>query len=100
MLFDFLDKESLDDLVGPFMRMVDDLTPYYQYRMRRLPPAQRKIVEFLCLESRPRLIKEIAASLPHVPSDSRKTNRRTCYGWYLSAASAQDAIPIANSPNR
>ena len=62
VLFDFLDKESLDNLVGPFMRMVDDLTPYYQDRMRQLPPTQRKIVEFLCLESQPRLIKEIAAS--------------------------------------
>ena len=62
VLFDFLDKKSLDDLVGPFMHMVDDLTPYYQDRMRQLPPAQRKIVEFLCLESQPRLIKEIAAS--------------------------------------
>ena len=62
VLFDFLDKESLDDLVGPFMHMVDDLTPYYQDRMRQLPPAQRKIVGFLCLESRPRLIKEIANS--------------------------------------
>ena len=60
VLFDFLDKESLDDLVDPFMHMVDDLTPYYQDRMRQIPPAQRKIVEFLCLESRPRLIKEIA----------------------------------------
>ena len=42
VLFDFLDKESLEDLVGPFMDMVDDLTPYYQDRMRQLPPAQRK----------------------------------------------------------
>ena len=39
VLFDFLDKESLDDLVRPFMEMVDDLTPYYQDRMRQLPPA-------------------------------------------------------------
>ena len=62
VLFDFLDKESLDDLVAPFMHMVDDLTPYYQDRMRQLPPAQRKILEFLCMESRPRRIKEIATS--------------------------------------
>ena len=62
VLFDFLDKESLDDLIGPFMRMVDDLTPYYQDRMRQLPPAQRKIVEFLCLESGPRTVKEISNS--------------------------------------
>ena len=60
VLFDFLDKESLDDLVGPFMHMVDDLTPYYQDRMRQLPPAQRKIVEFLCLQGKPTTIKDIS----------------------------------------
>ena len=60
VLFDFLDKESLEDLVGPFMHMVDDLTPYYQDRMRQLPPAQRKIVEFLCLQGRPVTIKDIS----------------------------------------
>ncbi len=60
VLFDFLDKESLDDLVGPFMHMIDDLTPYYQDRMRQLPPAQRKIVEYLCLEGTPTTIKDIA----------------------------------------
>ena len=60
VLFDFLDKESLDDLVEPFMHMVDDLTPYYQDRMRQLPPAQRKIVEFLCLEGTPTTIKDIS----------------------------------------
>ena len=60
VLFDFLDKESLDDLVDPFMQMVDDLTPYYQDRMRVLPPAQRKIVEFLCLKGRPTTVKDIS----------------------------------------
>ena len=44
VLFDFLDKESLDDLIGPFMQMVDDLTPYYQGKMSQRPPAQRKII--------------------------------------------------------
>ena len=60
VLFDFLDKESLDELIGPFMEMVDDLTPYYQDRMRQLPPAQRKILEFLCLEGSPVTVKDIA----------------------------------------
>ena len=60
VLSDFLDKDSLEDLVGPFMQMIDDLTPYYQDRMRVLPPAQRKIVEFLCLKARPTTIKDIA----------------------------------------
>ena len=60
VLFDYLDNETLDDLVQPFTRMVDDLTPYYQDRMRRLPPAKRKIIEFLCLEGRPKTIKDIS----------------------------------------
>ena len=60
VLFDFLDKESFDDLVRPFMDMVDDLTPYYQDRMRQLPPAQRKIVEFLCLRGKPAIIKDVS----------------------------------------
>ena len=42
------------------MHMVDDLTPYYQDRMRQLPPAQRKIVEFLCLQGTPTTIKDIS----------------------------------------
>ena len=60
VLSDFLDKESLEDLVGPFMHMVDDLTPYYQDRMRQLSPAQRKIVEYLCREGMPTTVKDIA----------------------------------------
>ncbi len=60
VLFDFLDRESLEDLIGPFMQMVDDLTPYYQGRMRQLPPAQRKIIEFLCLKATPATVKEIS----------------------------------------
>ena len=62
VLFDFLDKESLEDLVGPFMRMVDDLTPYYEGRMRQIPPSQRKIIEFLCLDGTPATVKAIATS--------------------------------------
>lgn len=66
VLFDFLDKESLDDLIHPFMHMVDDLTPYYQDRMRQLPPAQRKIVEFLSHQGKPTTIKDI--SIPSLMS--------------------------------
>lgn len=62
VLFDFLDKESLEDLVGPFMQMVDDLTPYYQGKMRQIPPAQRKIIEFLCVDGSPATVKDIATS--------------------------------------
>ena len=60
VLFDFLDKESLDDLIAPFMHMIDDLTPYYQDKMRQLPPSQRKIVEFLSHQGEPTTVKKIS----------------------------------------
>lgn len=56
----FLTRESLDKLVEPFMRMLDDLTPYYQARMQWLSPQQRKIVEFLCERRGAVTVKEIA----------------------------------------
>jgi len=56
----FLTRESLDELVEPFMRMLDDLTPYYQDRMRWLSPQQRKIVEFLLNRRGPATVKEIS----------------------------------------
>lgn len=56
----FLTRDSLDELVEPFMRMLDDLTPYYQDRMRWLSPQQRKIVEFLLNRRSPATVKEIA----------------------------------------
>ncbi|MBV9385700.1 MAG: tetratricopeptide repeat protein [Chroococcidiopsidaceae cyanobacterium CP_BM_ER_R8_30] len=56
----FLTRESLDELVQPFMQMLDDLTPYYQARMAWLSPQQRKIVDFLCDHSSSVPVKEIA----------------------------------------
>jgi tetratricopeptide (TPR) repeat protein len=57
---EFLTRESLDELVEPFMRMLDDLTPYYQARMQWLSPQQRKIIEFLCDRRHAVPVKEIA----------------------------------------
>jgi len=61
IMSDFLDEESLEDLFTPFMRMADDLTPYYQDKMRQLAPQQRKLVEFLSQEARPVIVKDIAS---------------------------------------
>ncbi len=56
-------RESLDDLIGPFHRLADELTPYYQERLRWLSPQQRQIVEYLCSEDRPCMPKQIARQL-------------------------------------
>ena len=59
----FVTKDNIDALVGPFMKMVDELTPYYQERVRWLAPLQRKIVEFLCACETTVPVKEISKRL-------------------------------------
>ncbi|MBC7930137.1 MAG: tetratricopeptide repeat protein [Rubrivivax sp.] len=78
----FLTRESLDSLVEPFMRMLDDLTPYYQARMQWLSPQQRKIVEFLCERRGAVTVKEIAGRsfMTHQTASSQlKTLREMGY---------------------
>ncbi|KMW70916.1 tetratricopeptide repeat protein,HTH domain-containing protein, partial [Limnoraphis robusta CS-951] len=53
-------RNSLDQLVEAFMRTLDDLTPYYQDRMRSISHQQRKIIEFLCKTRTAVTVKEIA----------------------------------------
>jgi len=60
ILSEFLTRDSLDQLVDPFLRMMDDLTPYYQARMEQLSPQQRKIIDLLCSVRGAVSVKEIA----------------------------------------
>jgi len=84
----FLTRESLDEFVEPFMRTLDDLTPYYQGRMAWLSSQQRKIVEFLCDRRRAVVVKEIAQRcfLTHQTASSQlKTLREMEYVHSVSA---------------
>ena len=63
MLSQFITSKTIDLLVEPFAKMIDEMTPYYQERIRWLPPQQRKIVEFLCNVDRPATVKQIARRL-------------------------------------
>lgn len=72
ILSDFLTKDSLDALWPAFVRTVDDLTPYYQDRIRQLAPAQRKIVECLCQAVHAIRVKDIAARCLMSPQTAAK----------------------------
>ncbi len=63
VLSGFITRESLDHLVVPFQKMADDLTPYYQERLRWISPQQRQIVELLCRERGTMTPKAIARRL-------------------------------------
>jgi tetratricopeptide (TPR) repeat protein len=60
ILAQFLTQASLEELVEPFLSMLDDLTPYYQARMAWLSPQQRKLVYFLCAQRGALPVKDIA----------------------------------------
>jgi len=63
VLSQFITGDNINALVEPFAKMVDEMTPYYQERIRWLPPQQRKIVEFLCGRERPTPVKDMARHL-------------------------------------
>jgi len=56
----FLDRRSLDELVEPFMRTLDELSPHYHARMAWVSPQQRKMTEYLCDRPGAVSVKDIA----------------------------------------
>lgn len=58
---EFLTREAFNELIESMMRTLDELTPYYQERIRWLSPQQRKIVELMCDRGNALSVKEIAA---------------------------------------
>jgi len=58
----FLSRDALDELVQAFMHTLDELTPYYQARMKELSGQQRKIVEYLVNYRGAAPVKQIAKS--------------------------------------
>ncbi|HKA07522.1 MAG TPA: tetratricopeptide repeat protein [Gemmataceae bacterium] len=63
ILSEFATRENLDELVTALEELLDELTPYYQERLRWLPDQQREIVEFLCRQAQTVRVKGIAREL-------------------------------------
>ena len=61
ILSQFINRQNLEDIVEPFLDLLDDLTPYYQSQIAELSPQQRKIMQFLCDRRSAVSVKEIAA---------------------------------------
>lgn len=92
ILSEFLTRDSLDQLVEPFLRMMDDLTPYYQARMEQLSPQQRKIIDLLCSVRGAVPVKEIAKRCfitPQTASSQLKDLRDR--GYVSSTSAGRDA---------
>ena len=59
----FLTAQSLDELVDPLMKTIDDLTPYYQSRMNDISQQQRGIVELLSHRGGALTVRDISQRL-------------------------------------
>ena len=60
MLFHIFTKSKLIEVQDALEELLDELTPYFQDRMNRLPPQQRKILDTLTLMEGPATPTEIA----------------------------------------
>ncbi len=63
VLSEFATRDTLDELLTPFERLLDELTPYYQERLRWLSAQQRRLVEQLCAATQPLPVKELSRQL-------------------------------------
>ena len=60
LLAEFLTRESLDSLVRAFEDLAEELTPYFQERMRSLPDQQRQLAQCLCDAEGALTVKQIS----------------------------------------
>src|SRR5262249_46670836 len=60
IFYQFLSRESLDQLNEPFLRLVEELTPYYQARMQTLSAQQRTLVDIIRRNESPIAVRDIA----------------------------------------
>lgn len=60
ILFPFLRHRELDDLEGTFFDLSEELTPYFQDAMSRLPEGQRSYLELLAGNWYPMSVSELA----------------------------------------
>lgn len=95
----FLTAEALDRLVEPLMQTLDDLTPYYQSRMRCLSPQQRKIVEYLCLRRHAVPVAEIAKDnfITHQTASSQLKKLRG-FGYVRATAEGRESYYELHEP--
>jgi hypothetical protein len=63
LLSQCIDVESIEKLIPVFIKMLDDLTPFYQERLRQLAPQQRRIVMELARRGGGVPVKELASGI-------------------------------------
>ena len=83
ILSEFLRAESIDELVDPVLKMIENLTPYYQSRMQLITPQQRALVEYLCEREAAVTVGEIARGVLLTPQTASSQLRKLRDSGYV-----------------
>jgi tetratricopeptide (TPR) repeat protein len=92
-LSELLTKESLDELSGALLHVIDELTPYYQSKMQLLPVQQRKLVHALCEQGGATTVTDIAKRCRISPQTASGQLRRLReLGYVRSVAHGRESF--------
>ncbi len=83
ILSEFLRAESIDELVDPVLKMIENLTPYYQSRMQLITPQQRALVEYLCEREAAVTVGKIARGVLLTPQTASSQLRKLRDSGYV-----------------
>jgi tetratricopeptide (TPR) repeat protein len=99
VFFQFLTCESLDGLIEPFMKLVNELVPYYQSRMQTISPQQRMLVDIVCRNESPIAVRDIAKSAFISPqSASSDCGKLRALGYLTSTKVGRESLYELREP--
>jgi len=87
MLYELVAHDNLLDVKIQFQKLLDQISPFYQDRMKDLAPQERALLETLALNrSEPRTPANIARHLRKSPQQTSSLLRRMTNAGYLTAS--------------
>jgi tetratricopeptide (TPR) repeat protein len=87
MLYELIAHENILDVRTQFQKLLDQITPFYQHRMKDLAPQERALLEAMALmRTQPRTPAGIAARMRKPPQQVSSLLKRMIKGGYLTVS--------------
>jgi tetratricopeptide (TPR) repeat protein len=87
MLYELIAHENILDVRTQFQKLLDQITPFYQHRMKDLAPQERALLEAMAfMRTEPRTPASIAARMRKPPQQVSSLLKRMIKGGYLTVS--------------
>ncbi len=93
MLYGMIQQGNVDDVKSYFHQLLDTITPFYQDRIKDLPPQERALLETLALMRNPYELRTPVNIARHMRKSAQQTStllKRMTDAGYLSVSSHPD----------